>query len=100
LDTIELILTLLGAASVPSTIFACYMRKLEKKREREEQARRQYEGYLIKMQTATTGLCEAIATAMQNGRCNGETHAALERLEKVKHDQRDFLVSQGLDHLF
>ena len=100
MDIIELILAVLASASVPSTIFGCYVRKIEKRREKEELARRQYEAYLIKTQTATTGLCEAIATAMQNGHCNGETHKALERLEKIKNDQREFLMNQGLEHLF
>ena len=90
----------LTAAGVPSALFAYYLRKVEKRREAEEAARREYEMYQVKMLTATACLCEANAIALQNGKCNGETHKALEHLKKVKHDQRDFLVSQGIDRIF
>ena len=91
---------LLAAASIPSALFAYYLRRLESRRAKEEEARRQYEVYQIKMLTATACLCEANAIALQNGKCNGETHKALDHLKEVKHDQRDFLVAQGIDHLF
>lgn len=74
--------------------------KAEKKRVEHEEARRQYEMFQVKMLTATVKLCEANAIALQNGKCNGETHAALDYLKDVKHDQREFLISQGIDHLF
>lgn len=96
----EIFIELLAAASIPSALFASYIRRVEKRREQEEEARRQYELYQVKMLTATAGLCEANAIALQNGKCNGETHKALDYLKEVKHDQRDFLVFQGIDHLF
>lgn len=96
----EFFLELLTAASIPSALFAYYLRKLEKRRDKEEVARRQYEMYQVQMLTATASLCEANAIALQNGKCNGETHRALDHLKEVKHNQRDFLVSQGIDHLF
>lgn len=96
----ELFMELLAAASIPSALFAYYLRRVEKRREQEEQNRRQYEKYQVQMLTATACLCEANAIALQNGKCNGETHKALEHLKEVKHDQRDFLVAQGIDHLF
>lgn len=95
-----IIAAVLTAAGIPSALFAHYLRKIEKRREDEEAARRQYELYQVKMLTATACLCEANAIALQNGKCNGETHRALDHLKEVKHDQRDFLVSQGIDHLF
>lgn len=95
-----MITEILLAASIPSALFAYYLRTVEKRRAKEEEARRNYEVYLIKMITATACLCEANAIALQNGKCNGETHKALDHLKKVKHDQRDFLVAQGIDHLF
>lgn len=96
----DLLLTAITAAGIPSALFGLFLRRLEKKREQEEEARRKYELYQIKMLTATACLCEANAIALQNGHCNGETHRALEHLKEVKHDQRDFLVGQGIDHLF
>ena len=74
--------------------------KEEKGRKEQEQARRSFERYQLAALTATMALCEANALALQHGRCNGETHAALEYLQKVKHEQRDFLTSQGIDHIF
>lgn len=95
-----IVAAVLAAAGIPSALFAYYLRKIEKRRADEEAARKQYELYQVKMLTATACLCEANAIALQNGKCNGETHRALDHLKEVKHDQRDFLVAQGIDHLF
>lgn len=96
----ELIGAVIAAAGIPSALFAAFLRGVEKRRAREEETRRKYELYQVKMLTATAALCEANAIALQNGHCNGETHKALEHLKEVKHDQRDFLVAQGIDHIF
>lgn len=74
--------------------------KEEAEKKKQDEARRQFERYLLQGQIATMTLCEANALALQHGRCNGETHAALEYMQKVKHEQRDFLTSQGIDHIF
>ena len=74
--------------------------KEEKERQQREKARREYELFQVKMLTAATALGKANAIAIKNGKCNGETSAALAYLREVKHDQRDFLIAQGIDHLF
>lgn len=93
-----------GIVSLIVGIFAYKInRKMDddrKAREEQERARKQFETFQIKALTATMALCEANATALQNGRCNGETHAALRYMQKIKHEQRDFLTSQGIEHLF
>lgn len=76
------------------------LEKEEKARQEQEEARKSFERYQLAALTATMALCEANALALQHGRCNGETHKALEYMQKVKHEQRDFLTSQGLDHIF
>lgn len=102
---------ILMALGVPSAIIggiiALGFRRLEKKQDREreeqekrEEARRKYEVCQLKTMTATMALCKANAIALKNGKCNGETSAALAYLEEVKHEQRDFLREQGIDHLF
>lgn len=96
----ELIGAVIAAAGIPSALFAAFLRRVENRRAREEENRRKYELYQVKMLTATAALCEANAIALQNGHCNGETHKALDHLKEVKHDQRDFLVAQGIDHIF
>lgn len=103
--------TILLALGVPSGIIGgivgLFFHRLEKKmdadreeRKKRDEARRKYEVFQIKTLTAVTALSKANAVALKNGKCNGETKAALEYLEEVKHDQRDFLTEQGIDHLF
>ena len=96
--------TVLLAVGLPSAIVGgivgIFFRKIEKKLDKEREARRKYELFQIKTQAATISLCKANAIALKNGKCNGETSAALAYLDKVKHEQRDFLTEQGIDHLF
>ena len=103
--------TVLCATGIPGIIITALVGFLVKRIERRmeedrrerleaENARRRYEAFQLKGLTATMALCEANATALQNGKCNGETHAALEYMKKVKQEQRDFLISQGIDHIF
>lgn len=102
---------ILCAIGLPSAvvggIVSIAFRRIEKRLEKEEaertkreEARRQYEIFQVKTLTAVTALSKATAIALKNGKCNGETKAALEYLDQVKHDQRDFLTEQGIDHIF
>ena len=107
----ETVWAIVGASGLLSAVVGgivglCF-RRLEKKMDKEqkeraahEEARRKYEIFQVKTLTATTALCKANAIALKNGRCNGETSAALAYLEQVKHEQREFLTEQGIDHLF
>jgi hypothetical protein len=88
------------AFSVPSAIFALLLRRLEKKMDAERAARRKYELFQAKTQAATIALCKANAIALKNGKCNGETSAALQYLNSVKYEQREFLTEYGINHLF
>lgn len=100
----ETIWTMLLALGIPSAIIGgvvgIFFRRIEKKLDREREARRKYELFQVKTQAATISLCKANAIALKTGKCNGETSAALEYLNKVKHEQREFLNEQGIDHLF
>ena len=102
---------ILVAVGFPSAmvggLISFYLRRLEKRLEREaaerrqrEHAQQQYEIFQVRMTTAITKLCEANAIALQHGKCNGETHAALDYLQGVKREQRDFLISKGIEQLF
>ena len=99
------------AVGLPSAVVggfvSFYLRRLEKRLEREaaerrqrESSQQQYEIFQMRMTTAITKLCEANAIALQQGKCNGETHAALDYLQGVKQEQRDFLISKGIEQLF
>ena len=108
MSTFWTILTATGFFSaVVGGIVGVFFHRIEKRMDKEEReraerevARRKYEIFQVKTLTATTALCKANAVALKNGRCNGETSAALEYLEQVKHEQREFLTEQGIDHLF
>lgn len=72
----------------------------EQREEEREAARKEYERYTTKQLMAVTALSEANAIALQNGKCNGETHRALEYTRQIKHEQREFLTQLGIDHLY
>ena len=98
---------ILVAAGVPAALLGLLIRRLEKRldeekkaREEQEKARKTYEGFQVHALTAVMKLSEANAIALQNGKCNGETHKALEYLTEVRHEQRDFLIAQGIDNIF
>ena len=65
-----------------------------------EKARRRNEVLLVKSVGAAIALGEATATALKNGHANGETEAALEYAKKVKHEQKDFLIEQGIHSIY
>ena len=102
----DVIWAFLISTGIFTGLVSLLFRRLEKKLERDsaereshERTRREFEVFQISMQTATAALCEANAIALQNGKCNGETHAALEYLRTVKHEQKDFLFKQGISHI-
>lgn len=97
---------LLIAMSVPSAVTGlCFfwieqkIKKNQAKLEEKEKMREKNEILIIKSTMASIALGEATATALKNGHCNGETEAALEYARKVKHEQKDFLIEQGIKAL-
>lgn len=98
--------TLLIAMSVPSAITGFYfwlleqkIKKNQAKLEEKEKMREKNEILIIKSNMAAIALGEATATALKNGHCNGETEAALKYAREVKHEQKDFLIEQGIKAL-
>lgn len=98
--------TLLIATSVPSAITGfCFwlleqkIKKNQAKLEEKEKMREKNEILIIKSNMAAIALGEATATALKNGHCNGETEAALKYAREVKHEQKDFLIEQGIKAL-
>lgn len=99
--------SLLLSVGIPSALtgfwFWIIERKIAKaedrKKEREE-ARRKNEVLTIKGINAAIALSEACALALKHGHCNGETEAALQYAREVKHEQKDFLQSEGIANLY
>lgn len=74
--------------------------KREKRAEQREEARKDHEILLVKSVGASIALGEAVAIALKNQKCNGETEAALEYAKQIKHEQKDFLTEQGINAIF
>lgn len=107
MDIAQIFISILVAAGIPAAIVGLIIRRYERKlAQREavladhEQAKRELEQFQIRTLLAVAKLCEATALAQQRGHCNGETKAALEYMQDVKRDMRDFLMRQGVDHVF
>lgn len=101
------ILDILALCGIPTTIVGLIVWRIKKSVDRAEAERRardekqhKYEMFQVRMIMAVAALCEANAIALQNGKCNGETHRALDYLKEVKREQREFLEAQGIEHLF
>lgn len=107
----DILQVILLAAGIPSAVcgglvgllFWRLKRQIERneaaQKERDE-TRLKFELFQVKMTTACASLGKSNALAIKNGKCNGETTAALAYLEEVKHDQRDFLVALGIEHIY
>lgn len=106
-DIVWAILTASGIlAAVGGGLVGLVYHRIEKRLDREaaerkkhEEDRKKYELFQIRALMATMALGKANAIALKNGKCNGETTEALKYLSSVKHDLRDFLDEQGVDHL-
>ena len=95
------IMTAIGLpTAVVATVVGIMFRRLEKRMDDEKRARREFECFQIKSLMATMGVCEANAIALQNGKCNGETHEALAYMQEVKREHREFLYTHGIEHIF
>lgn len=99
--------TVLVSAGIPSLLLGIMLQrvtykvdKAEQRRRAQERTREEFEKFQLDSLTAVMKLSEANAIALQNGKCNGETHAALDYMKTVKRDQRAFLTKQGLAHIF
>ena len=95
------------AMSIPSAItgvcFWCLEKRIDRRNkelDEKEAAREENEILMVKSIGAAIALGEAAALALKNGHTNGETEAALEYARNVKHEQKEFLQRQAIDHLY
>lgn len=80
-----------------------YIDKREKKREEREQNTERL--MLMIMQTGRSNNVLAVATAravqrIPDAKCNGDMTAALEEAAKIQNEEKNFLMDQGLKHIF
>lgn len=76
------------------------MIKCEKKREERDEAREANEFLLLRSVGAAIALGEATAIAVRDKKINGEMAKALEYARNVKHEQKNFMLEQGIKHLY
>ena len=98
------------AAGIPSAVVGLliwwFKRHLDKtERAREEREKNTEKLMLMIMQNgrAAVVLAEATAKAVQripDAQCNGDMKAALERAEKIQKEEQEFLLDQGIQHIF
>lgn len=98
------------AAGIPSALTGLLVwwlkRHIDKKEQRaEERAKNTEKLMLMIMQTsrAINVLAEATAKAVQripDAHCNGDMTDALERAAKIQKEEQQFLIDQGVKHIF
>lgn len=97
----------MGIPSAITGLLVCWLKKDMDKREahRAEKEANTEKLMLMIMQTsrATNVLAEATARAVQripDAHCNGDMTSALATAAKIQREEQDFLLNQGVKHIF
>lgn len=98
------------AMGIPTTIMGLLVwwlkRYIDKRDKRAEERERDLEKLMLMiMQTgrANNVLAEATARAVQripDAHCNGDMTSALELAKKIQKEEQQFLIDQGVKHIF
>lgn len=113
MDVAAIIVAVISAAGIPTALTGLFIRRLEKKLDKKEEAREKRretaeknrqtnEAMIIKGIGAAIALSEATAAAVQripDAHCNGDMHEALEYARKVKHQHKDFLYEKAVESI-
>ena len=101
---------LIAAMGIPSAITGLlvwwlkrYIDKRDSKREERERNTEKLMLLIMQMSRATNILAEATAKAVQripDAHCNGDMTAALEQAAKIQKEEKDFIMDQGIRHIF
>ena len=93
-------------SAITSIIVNKFNRQLEAREvERKETEEKQHKMFLMMMKSSranAVGL-RAIATAVAripDAKCNGDMKKALERMEELQAEEKDFLIEQGIERIF
>lgn len=98
------------AAGVPSAITGLLIWYLKKKidkserlHEEQEKSKEQMMMIIINRCRANTILAEATAKAVQripDAKCNGDMKKALEEVDKNEEKEKQFILENGIEHIF
>lgn len=77
-----------------------HIEKKENKRAEQEKNKESLMIMILQNCRANSVLCRATAEAVRDGHCNGNMTHALEVMDKVQRDEKDFLTEQGIKHIF
>lgn len=98
------------AMGIPSAICGLLVWQLKRDIEKRERQKEEHDKNIEKlmlmiMQTsrANNVLATATAKAVQripDAKCNGDMTSALEQASKIQKEEKDFLVQQGIKHIF
>lgn len=101
---------LLLAMGIPTAITGMMVwwiqRRIEERESKLEEQQKSTEKLMMMiMQTsrATNVLAEATARAVQripDAHCNGDMKSALERAASIQKEEQEFLINQGVKHVF
>lgn len=97
---ITAIITILTSVS-SSVIAGClmfYINRREKKEDEREEARLKRTYLLLKNIQAQGSVLEKVAVCVKNGRVNGDMEEALQYQMEMKHELKDFLDEQAINH--
>jgi hypothetical protein len=99
--------TILVAAGVPSGLVGLliwfFKRKIDKnEKARAEQTANIEQLMLMMLQStrANTVLCVATAEAVRDGHCNGNMTHALQAVQVVAEEEKDFMLKKGIKYIF
>lgn len=102
----EAIKTILISASIPSAVLSFlfwYLKnqitKQDKEREKRQKKQEALQIIILESVNGTMELSEATARAVQripDAKCNGDMHAALDAVEKVKERQQKLITQEGI----
>lgn len=95
---------------VPGSLFGIlvwyFKRSIEKRDKRQMEQEQNIEQLMLmimKSNRANSVLCSAIARAVQripDAHCNGDMTKALEVVDEYNKEEKDFLLKQGIKHIF
>lgn len=105
--TIAQLIAVMGIPTAITGLLVWWFKRTIDKRDkkRDERERNTEKLMLLIMQTsrATNILAEATAKAVQripDAHCNGDMTAALEEAAKIQKEEKDFIMDQGIKHIF